>query len=80
MMDKKSIIRLCLLYEFKLGSKASKASQKINFAFGEDAVKERMFQKFSSSDENLEDAPRSGRPVLLINDERCRIRFQSDMS
>jgi len=48
-MDKKSIIRSCLLYEFKLGHNASEASRKINFEFGEDAVKEQtarsLFQK-----------------------------------
>ena len=73
MVDKKSIIHSCLLYEFKLGSNASEASRKINFAFGEDAVKERTarnwFKKFSSGDENLDDAPRSGRPISISNDE-----------
>jgi len=73
MVNKKSIIRSCLLYEFKLESSASEAFWKTNFAFWEDAVKERTdrnwFQKFSSGDENLEDAPRSRRPVSLSNDE-----------
>ena len=73
MVDKKSIIRSCLLYEFKLGSNASETTRKINFDIGEDAVKKRTarnwFQKFSSGDENLEDAPRSGRPISISNDE-----------
>ena len=83
MVDKKSIIRSSLLYEFKLGSNTSEASRKINFAFGEEAVKERTarnwFQKFTSSDKNLEDAPRSGRPVSLSNDEFRKI-VESDSS
>jgi len=74
MVDKISVIRSCLLYKFKLGSNVSEVSRKINFAFREDAVKERItrnwFQKFSQGDENLEYTPRCGGPVILSNDER----------
>ena len=41
-----AIIRACLLYEFKLGSKAAEACRKICTAFGEGAVAERTSQKW----------------------------------
>lgn len=73
MTDRKVAIRSCLLYEYKLGTNASEACRKICLAFGEDAVKERTarnwFQKFRSGNESLEDEPRSGRPVSIINSE-----------
>lgn len=40
------VIRACLLYEFKLDSKAAEASRKICLAFGKDAVTERTAQKW----------------------------------
>lgn len=83
MAVKNSIIRSCLLYEFKLESNASEASRKICSAFGEGAVKERTarfwFEKFRSGDENLEDAPRNGRPVNMNNDD-LRRAIESDSS
>lgn len=67
------VIRACLLYEFKLGTKAAEASRKICTAFGDDAVSERTaqkwFKKFVSGDESLEDSPRSGRPSVIDNEE-----------
>ena len=70
-----NVIRSCLLYEFKLGSNASEACRKICLAFGNDALKRRTaqkwFAKFSQGDESLEDAPRSGRPSD-INDEELK--------
>ncbi|MEZ0498462.1 hypothetical protein [Sphingomonas sp. IW22] len=83
MVDRKVIIRSCLLYEFKLGSNASEACRKICLAFGEDSVKERnarnWFQKFRSGDETLEDEPRSGRPDSISNDE-LKKAIESDSS
>ena len=82
-MDKKSIISPCLLYEFNLKSNASEAFRNINFAFGEDAVKERTAcnwsQRFSLGDENLEDTHKSGRPVSLGNNELRKV-VESDSS
>lgn len=78
-----AIIRACLLYEFKLGSKAAEACRKICTAFGEDAVAERTcqkwFKKFASGDECLEDKPRSGRPST-INDDDIKLAIEQDSS
>ena len=67
MTARKLIIRACLLYEFKLGTRASSASRKLCIAFGEGAVSERTvrkwFQKFRSGNETHED----GRPISLHN-------------
>ena len=56
---------------------SQKPPERLILQFGEDAVKERItrnwFQKFSSSDENLEDAHIFSRPVLLTNDELRKV-------
>lgn len=76
-----SVIRACLLYEFKLGSKAAVACRKIRTAFGEDVISERTaqkwFKKFASGDEGIDDAPRSGRPTV-IDDEELRVLVESN--
>ena len=58
MTDRKLIIRACLLYEFKLGTSASR---KLCTAFGEGAVSERTtqnwFQLFHPGNETLENEP-----------------------
>ena len=41
MTDRKLIIRVCLLYKFKLGTSASSASHKLCTVFGEGTVSER---------------------------------------
>ena len=64
-----AVVRACLLYEFKLGTKAAEAARKICSAFGENTVSERTaqkwFQTFSTGDQTLEDKPRAGRPKTL---------------
>nr|XP_032512985.1 histone-lysine N-methyltransferase SETMAR-like [Danaus plexippus plexippus] len=66
-----AIIRACLLYKFKLGSKAAEACRKICIAFGESAVAERTsqkwFKKFVSGIKSLEDEPHSGVPSTIKN-------------
>lgn len=68
-----AVIRACLLYEFKLGTKGAEAARKICAAFGEGTISERTAQKwfhtFSTGDETLEDKPRSGRPKSLDLDQ-----------
>lgn len=58
-----------------LGSNASEVYRKICVAFGDGAIKERnsrnCFQRFALSDDTLEDAPKSSRP-LSLNDEVLR--------
>lgn len=80
-----SIIRACLLYEFKLGTNATEASIKICTAFGEGTVTprtaQRWFKKFTSGDESLEDEVRSGRPSTLDDDDlRTMIETNSSMT
>lgn len=68
-----SVIRACMLYEFKLGSNAAAAGRKICQAFGEGVVTtrtvQRWFNKFKDGDETLEDAPRAGRLTQVPNEE-----------
>ena len=68
-----SVIRACMLYEFKLGSNAAAAGRKICQTFGEGVVTtrtvQRWFNKFKDGDETLEDAPRAGRPTQVPNEE-----------
>ncbi|XP_047139814.1 histone-lysine N-methyltransferase SETMAR-like [Hydra vulgaris] len=78
-----AIIRACLLYEFKLGTKAAEACRKICAAFGEGTIAERMcqkwFKKFSSGNENLEDELRSERPST-VNNEEIKLAIEQDSS
>lgn len=81
MSTHKSIVRACLLYEFKLGTKAAPAARRICAAFGEHAVSDRTAQKwfarFSSGDESLVDDPRLGRPKR-IDDDTLRTCIESN--
>lgn len=73
METNKTLIRGCLLYEYKHGTKAAVAAQKICTAFGDDVVSDRTaqkwFKKFSSGDFNLNDEARSGRPKIINNED-----------
>lgn len=79
--EKNTIIRCCLLFEFKLGAKATDAAAKICSAFGEDYVSVRTaqewFKKFRDGRTSLTDKPRSGRPSSLDN-EALRAAIESD--
>uniref|UniRef100_A0A1I7X881 HTH_48 domain-containing protein n=1 Tax=Heterorhabditis bacteriophora TaxID=37862 RepID=A0A1I7X881_HETBA len=64
---------------------ASEGCRKICVAFGEDEVKERTarkwFQKFPLGVESLEDAPRTGRPLSLSDeDSRTKIETNSNLT
>lgn len=58
-------IRHCMLYEFKLGRKATEATRNICSAYGKDVLDvrkcQRWFAKFRSGDMSLENKPGQGR-------------------
>jgi len=61
--------RHILLYYFKKGKRAAEAHKKICGIYGDDALTERVcqkwFAKFRSGDFDVNDAPRSGRPTEI---------------
>lgn len=65
-------IRVCILFEFKLGHNASTATRNINQAWGNGTLIERTtqrwFTKFRLGDESLEDEEGRGRPPAIDND------------
>lgn len=75
-MEKKEI-RTIILYEFKLGTKATETARKINHAFGYGTVNQRMvqrwFERFRQGDETLEDEEGRGRPSVLDNSQLKKI-------
>ena len=62
-----------MIYYFKKGKNAKKMHKKICAVYGEGAVTDRTcqkwFAKFHSGDFQLDDAPWSGRPVEVENDQ-----------
>lgn len=68
----KEYVRGLLLYDFKFGESAAASSRRINAAFGEGTVSERIaqdwFRRFRNGDFNLEDSVRSGRSSKVDND------------
>ena len=62
-------IRVCLLYEFKMGHNATEATRNIISAWGEGSMSEwtarRWFQKFRDGDFSLEDQEGRGRPSTV---------------
>lgn len=64
--------RHLLYYAFRRGKKASETARKICAVYGENSVSERTaqewFVKFKTGCIDIEDAPRSGRPVELDED------------
>ena len=83
MSENKTVIRACLLYEYKLGSTASEAHRKICSAFGEQFFSERTarnwFNVFKSGNMSLTDKQRSGRP-LAVNDQELVDEIERDSS
>ena len=69
MLKSKKSIRVCLLYEYKLGHNASEATRNLCRAIGPDVINittaYRWFQRFDNGDESLQDDPRSGRPTEI---------------
>ncbi|KAL1139196.1 hypothetical protein AAG570_009255 [Ranatra chinensis] len=65
--------RNLVLFYFKKGKKAAETCRKICAVYGEDAVTERVCQKwfsrFRSGNFSVQDAPRSGRPTEINSDE-----------
>ena len=66
-------------YEFKSNQSAADTLRKINQAFSNDSVNERLtlIAKFHSGDFTLEDEPQSGRPTA-IQDEDLRALVETD--
>jgi len=66
-------LRVCLFYEYRLGTKAAEAHRRLCAAFGPDIVSKTMaydwFNRFRAGNETLTDEPRSGRPSELDKDE-----------
>jgi len=64
--------RHILLYYFKKGKRAADAHKKICYVYGDNALTERVcqkwFAKFRSRDFDINDAPRSGRPTKINSD------------
>jgi len=77
----KQLVRVCLLYDFKVGLSAAASSHRICQAFGESAVNERSlrhwFLKFRSGEVSLADEPRSGGPHVL-DDEALKAAIVED--
>ena len=72
MTDQKFIVRACMLYEFRRGSKATVAAKNICEAFGKQAVSERVcqqwFSRFKNGDFDFNDKGRTGRPKQTEDD------------
>ena len=72
-VEEKQHFRHTILYYFKKGKNATEMQKKICAVYGEGAVTDRTcqkwFAKFCAGDFSLDDAPRSGRPVEVDNDQ-----------
>ena len=73
MEERKQHFQHIMLYYFKKGKNATEMQKKICAAYGEVAVTNRTcqkwFVKFRAGDFSLDDAPRSGRPVEVDNNQ-----------
>lgn len=71
-MQMKIKIRTCLFYEYKLGTKAKEATDKICSVFGNDCLKVRVahfwYKKFKNGHDDLNDEERCGRLSELDDD------------
>ena len=70
--DKKLHFRHLLYFAFRRGQKASEATREICAVYREDAIAERIardwFAKFKNGNSDLEDTPRTGRPIEFDED------------
>ncbi|VDO86711.1 unnamed protein product [Heligmosomoides polygyrus] len=80
-MDRKMIVRACLLYDFKLKKSAAESYPSSKAAFGEEVVSkrqcERWFQRFAAGDESLEDE-KHGRPAPILDSDLSRTTVEAD--
>ena len=78
-----TVIRACLLYEYKLGTNIARATRNICMVFREDTLSERTaqkwFKRFASGDASYDDAPRQGRPTI-VDDDELMAAIESDSS
>ena len=69
MLNTKEHIRVCLLYEYKLGHTAAEATRNICYAIGPDTINHttayRWFERFCNGDETLQDEQRTGRQTKI---------------
>ena len=79
----KEQFRTIFYFNFKLGQSAAETARQINQIWGQNSVGEstvqQWFKKFRSGDISLEDAPRSGRPRAL-QDNELRTLVEDDPS
>lgn len=73
MADESLHMRHVLLYYFRKGKNARQACEKLRKVYGDHALQERQcqrwFTKFRAGNFDVNDAPRSGRPVEVDNDQ-----------
>ena len=81
MEDPKVHYRHVLLFSFNSGQNASKSGDEMCSEYIEDTVSLRVcykwFSQFRSGNFSIEDAPRSGRPIVIENDELKQIVDQN---
>ncbi|VDO84463.1 unnamed protein product [Heligmosomoides polygyrus] len=80
-MDQKMIVRVCLVYDFKLKKSAAESHHSLVSAFGNDVVFkrqcERWFQRFAAGDESLEDE-KLGRHAPVLDSDLSRTAVEAD--
>lgn len=81
------MIRVCLLYDFKCGLNARQSYDRLSMALIEPislSTCEKWFKKFRNKDYEIQDKPRSGRPVetdiddlkRLVEEDPCRTTLE----